>query len=100
MVCDGFSRQGARQLAVQRQSPESTDRSRLVRWRDLANDEILDNKGRSREPWPTARQASGVSERVVPEGAPQRLCPHSPVPLKNGGLPRTKSNAMLASTMQ
>jgi hypothetical protein len=87
------------QLPVQRQSPESKDRSRLVLWRDLANDEILDNKGRSREPWPTARQASRVSERVVPEGTPQRLCPHSPVPSENGGWP-TKSNAMLASTMQ
>src|SRR6202035_4776648 len=39
----------ARQLPVQRQSPESTDHARSVYWRDLATGEILDNKRRSCE---------------------------------------------------
>src|SRR5471032_2259016 len=43
------------QLQVQRQSPDSKARSRLVQWRDLANGEMLDNKCRSREMRPTAR---------------------------------------------
>src|SRR5216684_1016247 len=43
---------------------------------------------------------SGFSEGVAPEGTPQRLCPHSPVPSKNDGWPTTKSNALLSSTMQ
>ena len=33
-----------RQLPVQPQLPESTDRSRLVWWRDAANGEMVDNK--------------------------------------------------------
>jgi hypothetical protein len=33
-----------RQLPVQLQLPESTDRSRLVWWRDVANGEMVDNK--------------------------------------------------------
>jgi hypothetical protein len=33
-----------RRVSIQRQSPESTDRSPLFQWRDLASGKILNNK--------------------------------------------------------
>jgi len=61
----------------------------LVRWRDLANGETLDNKRRSREMRPTACYRLRFREGVAPGGIPQRLCPPSPVLSKHDGWPTT-----------
>jgi hypothetical protein len=39
-----FTTRELKQLPVQPQLSESTDRSRLVWWRDVANGEMVDNK--------------------------------------------------------
>src|SRR6266446_4262207 len=80
----------ATQLPVQRQSPESKDRSRLVLWRDLANGEMLDNKRGQARCVRRLPAVAGFSEGVPPESTPQRLCLHSPVRSKNDGWPTTK----------